>query len=75
MVQPLKTYVFRPVNDAWVDVKGDGELLADVLRCYDLVIDDKCEFARFKDLEHNLEIWYRVRGALCISIDVWELVS
>lgn len=75
MVQPLKTYVFRPINDVWVDVKGDGELLADILLRYDLVIDDKCEFARFKVLEYNLEIWYRVRGAMCISIDVWELDS
>lgn len=73
MVQPLKTYVFRPVDNAWVDVKGDGELLADVLDYYDLVIDDKCEFARFRDFERNIEIWYRMRAALCISIDVWAL--
>lgn len=45
MKQPLKEFIFRPSPDLWVDA-GTGRVLADVLAYYELLIDDRTQFAR-----------------------------
>lgn len=74
MKKPLFSFVFRPVNDTWVDVTGkEPVVLADVLQSYDILIDDRTQFARLYDYERRLIIWYRAYGALKITIDIWEM--
>ena len=76
MRMPLFSYVFRPVNDTWVDVKGsEPVVLADVLQSFDILIDDRTQFARLYDYRRGLIIWYRAYGALKITIDIWEMVD
>ena len=74
MTKPLKEMIFRPVKGIWKNVAGDSATLADVLTGLNLIIDDKCEFARFKDYENNISIWYRAK-AMKITITIWQMQS
>lgn len=70
-MKPIVEYTFRPMPDIWTDA-STGEVLADVLTGYDIIIDDRCEFARFKDYDRHMYIWYRA-GAGKITITIWPL--
>lgn len=72
MNKPLREYTFRPINGVWQDQTGTGKTLAEILKLYELLIDDKCEFARFKDYQTDTEIWYRAT-ALKITITIWQI--
>lgn len=72
MNKPLKEMVFRNVGGIWRNVAGDSAILADVLGALELQIDDKCEFARFKNYDMNISIWYRRIGGK-ITITLWQL--
>lgn len=72
MIKPIKEMVFQNVGGIWRNVAGDSAILADVLNALGLIIDDKCEFARFKDFENNLSIWYRANGGR-ITITLWKI--
>lgn len=52
-------YIFRCVDGRYVNISGDSELLSDVLNALNIIIDDKCQFARFKDFSTNRTIEYR----------------
>lgn len=71
-MRPEKVMVFRPIGDAWQD-PATGRVLADVLAAFNLVVDDKCVFARFKDYEAGLSIWYRAYSEAKISLTFWKL--
>lgn len=74
MTKPLFSYVFRPVYDTWIDVKGsEPVVLADVLQSYNILIDDRTQFARLYYYKRGIIIWYRAYGALKITIDIWEM--
>lgn len=70
MVKPLQDITFFPMGDIWQDV--EGHVLADFLASYDIIIDDRTEFARLKDYEHRLSIWYRA-GARKVRITIWRM--
>ena len=72
MQKPLKEMIFKPVEGTWVNVADDSATLADVLSALSLQIDDKCEFARFKDYENKLYIWYRA-SAMRVTITIYLL--
>ena len=69
MKKPIAHYLFRPVDDTWVDVLSDEKLiLADVLSRYNIVIDDRTQFARLYDYDQRIIIWYRAYG--CMKVDI-----
>lgn len=69
-MNPLQKIIFRDINGIWKD--AEGRVLADVLASYEIVVDDRCEFARLKDYERMVSIWYRATAGL-ISITIWRL--
>lgn len=71
-MKPLCEMIFKEVDGIWRNVTDKGAILADVINAFELQIDDKCEFARFKDYDNNLSIWYRRNGGK-IVITLWEL--
>lgn len=71
MTKPIRELVFRQMGGMWRDC-STGAVLADVLNEYELVIDDRAEFVRFRDYQRNVSIWYRA-GAGKITIVVWKL--
>lgn len=73
-LRPYREIIFRPIQGIWQDVAGDSGTLADTLERYGLIIDDKCEFARFKDYEKMMSIWYRAH-AQKITITLWKIVT
>lgn len=73
MNKPVHEYIFRCVDGIWRDVAGNGDILADVLRRYDLLVDDKAVFIRFKDYERGVYIWYRAYNEAKITLTVWRL--
>lgn len=73
MKDPIHEYVFRNVDGVWRDVAGDGDILADVLLRYDLVVDDKAQFVRFIDYEYDIYILYRAYNDAKITLTVWRL--
>ena len=62
--------IFRPVDGMWMD--ADGQILADVLREYEMVIDDRCQFARLYDYGRDLCIWYRSDVGR-VKITLWSI--
>lgn len=70
MNKPLKFYSFRIIDGIWRDVAGTGDVLADVLSEYGILIDDRAQFCRLIDNERQLIIVYRAYGALKIELTV-----
>ena len=69
-MKPLQLIIFRPVGDYWMS--ADGVVLADYLASYDIIVDDRCEFARFSDYERRLYFIYRETAGK-ITITVWRI--
>lgn len=70
-VKPLKEMTFRPMGDVWSD--GDGNILADVLEQFGLVIDDRMQFGRFYDYDVTpaICIYYRASAGK-VTLTIWE---
>lgn len=74
MQKPICEYRFHLVDGLWRDVKGEGAILADVLSLYDIIIDDRCKFARIYDYDRAICFWYRVDGGL-ITLTLWQIYN
>lgn len=74
MTKPIREYRFREINGIWRDVRGDSEILADVLAQYSIIVDDRCQFARIYDYERHICFYYRVDGGL-ITLILWKIDS
>ena len=73
MVKPLKHYVFREIGGIFRDIENrEQEILADVLTEYELLIDDRMEFARIRDYAREIIIWYRAYGNV-VDITIWKM--
>lgn len=73
MVKPLKQFKFYHIGGTWRDIATEDQpTLADVLAQYDLIVDDKCEFARFRDYERGHSVWYRASAGK-ITLTFWKL--
>ena len=70
MVKPLQEVIFRPVDGLWIS--AEGNVLADFLAAYGYIIDDRCEFARFRDYERMFYVFYRAE-ARKVKITIWRL--
>lgn len=68
-----QTKIFILANGIWKDVAGDSGTLAEFLSEYDLLIDDRTQFARIYDYENNICIFYKVVNAIKIQIDIWQI--
>lgn len=71
MVKPVKEMIFRPIDGIYRD-PASGKVLADVLDEYELLIDDRMQFARIYDYERELLIYYRA-GSLMVRLTFWKL--
>lgn len=71
MAKPLKEMIFRCIEGIWQDASTQ-RVLADVLEEYDILVDDRCEFARIKDYARNVSIWYRASAGK-VTLTIWKL--
>lgn len=70
MVKPLQDIAFFKMGDCWQDV--EGHILADFLSLYDIVVDDRCQFARLYDYERMICIYYRAFAGK-VQITIWRI--
>ncbi len=68
MVKPVKEMIFHEMGGIWRS--ADGVVLADFLAEYSIVVDDRCEFARLRDYERSVSIWYRASAGK-VKITFW----
>lgn len=72
MRKPLIDYVFRPIEGVWKEQGGKySGTYADFLAEYDLVADDRCVFARFRDYDRNCTIYLRAE-LYKIRVTIWS---
>lgn len=71
MTKPIAEHIFRPIDGIWQDASTQ-RVLADVLAEYDIVVDDRCEFARIKDYARKISIWYRASAGK-VTLTFWEI--
>lgn len=73
MVKPLKDYDFRLIGGVFRDIKyQEQELLTDVLTKYEIIVDDRTQFARLYDYEREIVIYYRSHGNV-VTIKIWKM--
>lgn len=73
MVKPLKDYDFRLIGGVFRDIKyQEQELLTDVLTKYDIIVDDRTQFARLYDYVRDIVIYYRSHGNV-VTITIWKM--
>lgn len=70
MVKPLQDIIFREVNGKWIDPLGN--LLADFLAEYDIIVDDRCQFARLYDYKRMVLFYYRASHGK-VQITLWRI--
>lgn len=73
MNKPIKKYLFYEVEGIWVNVLGESKTCAQVLDELNIIIDDKCNFARFYDYENNIMILYKALTPRKIEIYIWKI--
>lgn len=71
MTKPICEYIFHPAPGMWTDV-STGEVLADVLSEYGIIVDDRTQFARLYDYERHVCFWYRAY-AHKITLTLWQI--
>lgn len=72
-IEPLKDYMFRNLGGRWSEIHDIDLTLADVLSKYELVLDDRTEFARFYDFERNVVFWYRAYTWAKVTLTLWPI--
>lgn len=73
MVKPLKKYDFRLIGGVFRDIKNqEQELLTDVLTKYEIIVDDRTQFARLYDYVREVVIYYRSHGNV-VTIIIWKM--
>lgn len=71
MTKPIIEYIFRPMPEIWTDA-STGKVLADVLAEYEIIVDDRCQFARMYDYTRGVEILYRASAGK-VSITIFKI--
>lgn len=70
MVKPLQDIIFRQIDGIWQD--ADGCVLADFLANYEIIVDDRTQFARLYDYDRMLCIYYRATAGK-VQITIWRI--
>lgn len=73
MTKPICEYIFRPMSDMWTDA-STGEVLADVLAKYEIIVDDRCQFARIYDYERGICFYYRASAGKVV-LTLWKITD
>lgn len=63
--------IFREIGGTWTDA-STGRVLADVLAEYEIIVDDRTEFARIRDYVRNILIFFRASAGK-VTITIWEM--
>lgn len=63
--------IFREIGGTWTDA-STGRVLADVLAEYEIIVDDRTEFARMRDYARNVSIFFRASAGK-VTITIWEM--
>lgn len=74
-MKPQEEMIFKSVNGLWVRVDSHDPkpgTLAETLQELNIIIDDKCQFARLYDYDNNICIYYRAH-AKKITITIWKI--
>lgn len=70
----MREYKFREIDGIWRDVLDkNGDILADVLKQYEIIMDDRTQFARLYDYERMMCFWYRNYACGHITLHVYRL--
>ena len=72
MIKPLQDITFHQMGEMFMD--AEGHVLADVLSSYEIVVDDRCQFARLYDYERMICIYYRA-SARKVRLTIWRLLA
>lgn len=70
MIKPLQEVSFFLIEGIWQDV--EGHILADFLASYDIIVDDRTQFARLYDYERMILIYYRASAGKVV-ITIWRI--
>lgn len=70
MAKPLQESNFFLIDGAWRDTYGN--ILADVLAKYGLLIDDRTQFARIYDYERMIIFYFRASAGK-ITLTIWRI--
>ena len=70
MSKPLQETNFFLIDGAWRDTYGN--ILADVLAKYGLLIDDRTQFARIYDYERMIIFYFRASAGK-ITLTLWRM--
>lgn len=70
MTKPLLEIIFRPVDGIWQD--AEGHVLADVLASYDIIVDDRTQFARLYDYERMICFFFRSYAGK-VTLTLWRI--
>lgn len=71
MEKPFREYIFRQIGRLWRDA-ASGRVLADVLAEYNIIVDDRTQFARLYDFSAGVKIYYRAAAGK-VSLTIWEI--
>ena len=70
MAKPLQEVKFFPIDGMWRDAFGN--ILADFLAKYDIIVDDRCQFMRLYDYQRKLCIYYRASAGK-VELTLWRI--
>lgn len=70
MVKPLQELVFHHIMGMWQTPTGN--ILADVLAEYDIIVDDRTQFARIYDYERGILFYYRASAGK-VTLTLWRI--
>lgn len=68
-------YIFRLVDGVWRDVTGRGDILADILVKYGILLDDRTQFARLYDYDEGVCFTYRAYSGAKITLSISQLTN
>ena len=69
-MKPLQETSFFLIQGIWQDAYGN--VLADFLSKYDIIVDDRCQFARLYDYERKICFFYRASAGK-ITLTLWRI--
>lgn len=71
--EPLLDLTFRNLGGAWCEIHDLNLLLSDVLSKYDILFDERTQFARLYDYDRNVVFWIRAYTMAKVTITLWPI--
>lgn len=73
MTKPIHEFIFREIGGVWRDL-STGRVLADLLSEYEIIVDDRCQFARLYDYSRRVLFLYRASAGK-VTLTLFTLAS